>query len=272
MCKKADHEAPEAMAKRVRRTVLKMVYDTKSPHIGAAFSCVEALVTLFNGVMSISPETVGSPDRDRFIMSKGHACAALYAVLSEFGFCTTNDLCAFAVNDGVFEEHPSIDLHRGIEVSTGSLGHGLSIGTGMALAASIDGRKHRVFVLLSDGELNEGSVWEAVMFAAHHKLTNLIALVDANGMQALGHTRDIIDLEPISEKWKAFGWHPQEVDGHDVDQISASLSALSAEHPNVIILKTVKGRGVSFMEDNLLWHYRAPDEREYELALKELSE
>lgn len=262
----------KAVAQRVRRTVLKMVHDTKSPHIGSAFSSVEALVALFGGAMNLSPDTPDSPDRDRFIMSKGHACAALYAVLSEFGYCTTDDICAFAVEDGVFEEHPNIDRSRGIEVSTGSLGHGLSIGAGMALAAAIDDRKYRVYVLLSDGELNEGSVWEAVMFAGHHKLANLIALVDANGMQALGHTRDIIDLAPIPIKWEAFGWHAQEVDGHDFDQINASLSDLSAEKPNVIILKTIKGKGVSFMEDNLLWHYRSPDDQEYDLALKELSE
>lgn len=272
MCKKADHEAPEAIARRLRRTVLKMVYDTKSPHIGSAFSCVEALVALFNGVMNVSPGATSDPDRDRFIMSKGHACAALYAVLAEFGFCTDDDICGFAIDDGVFEEHPSIDRGRGIEVSTGSLGHGLSIGTGMALAGKIDGRTYRVFVLLSDGELNEGSVWEAVMFAAHHKLSNLVALVDANGMQALGHTRDIIDLDPIVDKWTAFGWNAHEVDGHDFVQIGDALGDLSPDRPNAIVLKTVKGKGVSFMEDNLLWHYRAPDEREYELALEELSE
>lgn len=262
----------ETVSKRVRRTVLKMVYDTKSPHIGSAFSSIEILVALFSGALRLSPETVDSPDRDRFIMSKGHACAALYAVLSEFRYCTTDDLCAFAVEDGVFEEHPSIDRNRGIEVSSGSLGHGLSIGAGMALAARLDNRGYSVYVLMSDGELNEGSVWEAIMFAAQHKLANLVALVDANGMQALGYTRDIIDLNPIPEKWETFGWHTQEVDGHDFDQITASLSALSADKPNAIILKTVKGKGVSFMEDNLLWHYRSPDDEEYDLALKELSE
>lgn len=264
--------ASEAVAKRVRKTVLKMVHDTKSPHIGSAFSSIEILVALFGGALNLSPDMLDDPDRDRFIMSKGHACAALYAVLSEFGYCTLEDIRAFAVEDGVFEAHPNIDRSRGIEVSTGSLGHGLSIGAGMALAAEIDDRKHRVYVLLSDGELNEGSVWEAVMFAGHHKLANLIALVDANGMQALGHTRDIIDLTPISNKWEAFGWITQEVDGHCFDQINGALSALSGEKPNAIILKTVKGKGVSFMEDNLLWHYRSPDEQEYGLALKELSE
>lgn len=264
------HKRPEAVAKRIRRTVLKMVHDTKSPHIGSAFSCVEALVVLFNGVMNVSPGDTSNPDRDRFIMSKGHACAALYATLAEFDFCTDEDICAFAVDDGVFEEHPSIDQARGIEVSTGSLGHGLSIGAGMALAGSIDGKKYRVFVLLSDGELNEGSVWEAVMFASHHRLSNLVALIDVNGMQALGHTRDVIDLEPVADKWRAFGWHTQEVDGHDLIEIGRALSSLDPLRPNAIVLKTVKGKGVSFMEDNILWHYRAPDDREYEQALEEL--
>lgn len=265
-------ESPEAIAKRVRRVVLRMVHETGSPHIGSAFSCVEALVALFDRAMNVSPDATDDPGRDRFIMSKGHACAALYAVLAEFGFCTDDDVCGFAADDGVFEEHPSMDTARGIEVTTGSLGHGLSIGAGMALAGAIDGAPYRVFVLMSDGELNEGSVWEAVMFAAQHRLANLVALVDANGMQALGHTRDIIDLEPIAEKWRAFGWHVIESDGHDFDSIGGALSSLSPDRPNVIVLKTVKGKGVSFMEDDILWHYRAPDEREYELALEELAE
>lgn len=260
------------IARRIRRSILDIVHRTGSPHVGSSFSAVEVLVDLYFSILRITPGTTDYPDRDRFILSKGHACSCLYAVLSERGYLAKEDLLSFAVDGGMFEQHPNMDTSRGIEVSTGSLGHGLSIGAGMALAGAIDDRKYRVFVLLSDGELNEGSVWEAVMFASHHKLTNLVALVDANGMQALGHTSQIIDLNPISNKWEAFGWHTQEVDGHDFDQIDASLGALSAEKPNAIVLKTVKGKGVSFMEDNLLWHYRSPDDQEYERALKELSE
>jgi transketolase len=192
-------------------------------------------------------------------------------VLAEKGFISEKDMNGFAQNGGTLEQHPNHDLKRGIEVSSGSLGHGLSVGAGMALAGKIDRRNYRTCVLLSDGELNEGSVWEAVMFAAHHRLSKLIALVDRNRMQALGRTADIIDLDPLGRKWKSFGWHTQEVDGHDFDDIFKALNNLSPERPNVIILNTVKGKGVSFMENELLWHYRCPDKGEYVLAVEELA-
>jgi len=264
-----DHEY---IARQIRRTILNIINRTRSPNIGSSLSAVEILVSLYFSTLNTSPGATDDPGRDRFILSKGHACSGLYAVLAERGYFAEEDLLSFAVDGGIFEQHPNMDINRGIEVSTGSLGHGLSIGAGMALAARIDNREYSVYVLLSDGELNEGSVWEAAMFASHHKLTNLVAMVDANGMQALGHTSEIIDLNPISNKWEAFGWHTQEIDGHDFGQINASFAALSAEKPNAIVLNTVKGKGVSFMEDNLLWHYRSPDDQEYELALKELSE
>ena len=254
----------------VRKTILDIIYKTKSPHIGSSFSIVEILVALYFHQLNISSDAPLNPDRDRFILSKGHACATLYAVLAERGFISKDDLNGFAVNDGVLEQHPNIDLTKGIEVSTGSLGHGLSIGTGMALAGKVDNKQHKIYVLLSDGELNEGSVWEAVMFAGHHKLNNLTAIIDHNKIQALGCTRDIINLEPIGEKWGCFGWNVQEINGHNFKQIFNALNSLSLTQPNVIILHTIKGKGVSFMENELLWHYRAPDEKEYELALKEL--
>lgn len=260
----------EEISIKVRKTILEIIYKTKSPHIGPSFSIVEILVALYFKHLNILPDDPLNPDRDKFILSKGHACATLYAVLAERGFINKEDLKGFAVNGGSFEQHPNIDLIKGIEVSSGSLGHGLSIGTGMALAGKVDNKQCRVYVLLGDGELNEGSVWEAVMFAAHHKLNNLVALVDYNKIQALGCTRDIIDLEPLSEKWQCFGWNVQDIDGHNYEQISKSLNCLSTEKPNVIILHTVKGKGVSFMEDKLLWHYRAPDDKEYSLALTEL--
>lgn len=261
----------EKTSYNVRRTILDIIHKTRSPHIGPSFSVVEILVALYFKFLNISPEDALNPERDRFILSKGHACPALYAVLAEKGFISENDLNGFAISGGTFEQHPTLDLKRGIEVSTGSLGHGLSIGTGMALAGKIDNKQYKVYVLLSDGELNEGSVWESVMFAGHHRLRNLVAIVDYNKIQALGCTKDIIDLDPLGEKWKSFGWDAQEIDGHNFEEIFNALNSLSSKKPNVLILHTIKGKGVSFMENQLLWHYHTPDDKEYELALKELS-
>jgi transketolase len=266
-----DIEYFKKKSKDIRRFILDIIHRTKSPHIGSSFSIVEILVALYFKVLRVSPDDVHNQDRDRFILSKGHACAALYAVLAERGFIGKEEIEKFAVDGGLFEQHPSMDITRGIEVSTGSLGHGLSIGAGMALANKVDGRHYKVYVLMSDGELNEGSVWEAALFAGHHRLNNLVGMVDYNKIQALGCTRDIIDLEPIEEKWRSFGWHVQSIDGHDYGRIFDSMGSLSSEKPNMIILHTVKGKGVSFMENELLWHYRTPDEKEYELALKELN-
>ncbi|MBI4687075.1 MAG: transketolase [Nitrospirae bacterium] len=259
-----------ALAVRIRKTILDMIYRTKSPHIGPSFSIVEILTALYFRFLNANPDDAHNPVRDRFILSKGHACAALYAVLAERGFMGNGDLDGFAVNGGRLEQHPNHDVMCGIEVSTGSLGHGLSIGAGMALSSKIDRRPYNAYVLLGDGELNEGSVWESVMFAGHHKLNNLIAIIDYNKIQALGCTRDIIDLNPLGRKWESFGWDVQEIDGHDFEQIFNAMSSLSPEKPNVIILHTIKGKGVSFMQDQVLWHYRAPDELEYKRALKEL--
>jgi transketolase len=261
----------ENISRKIRRKILDLVYKTKGPHIGSSFSIVEILVALYFQHLKVSPERCAEPDRDRFILSKGHASPALYAVLAERGFIKPADLDTFAVNGGTLEQHPNIDVERGIEVSTGSLGHGLSIGAGMALAGKIDTAPHKVYVLLSDGELNEGSIWEAIMFAGHHKLNNLVAVVDHNKIQALGCTRDIIDLEPLGEKWEKFGWHVQDIDGHSFMEIFQALDSFSSDKPNVLILHTIKGKGVSFMENQLLWHYRTPDDGEYKNALKELS-
>ncbi len=263
-----------ALSKKVRRKTLELVHKTKSPHLGGSFSCVEILVSLYFKVLNISPEDPANPNRDRFILSKGHGCPSFYAVLAEKGFLSKEDLQGFAVNDGVLEQHPNRDIKKGIEIFAGSLGHGLSIGAGMALAAKRDKKDHKIYVLLSDGELNEGSVWEAAMFAAHHKLDNLTAIVDCNKIQALGCTKDIINLEPLSQKWSSFGWATSEVDGHDFNQLFKTFENIpfSTDKPNIIIANTVKGRGVSFMEGKLLWHYRSPDDEEYKKALEELSE
>lgn len=261
------------LSRRVRKTVLDMLYKTRSPHIASSFSVVEILVSLYFETLSVSPEDPLNPNRDRFILSKGHACPALYATLLERGFMDREDISGFSVNGGLFEEHPNINIKKGIEVSTGSLGHGLSIGIGMALAAKSDGRSYKVYVLLGDGELNEGSVWEAAMFASHYQLDNLVAIIDYNKLQATGRTSEVMNLEPLSRRWESFGWATREVDGHSFEQIIESLSdsPFSPGKPSVIIAHTIKGKGVSFMEDELLWHYRAPDNMEYYLAIKELS-
>lgn len=265
-----DFSRFEKLAQQVRLTTLEINYKTRSPHIGSSFSIVEALVALYFQFLNISPDNPLDENRDRFLLSKGHACPSFYATLYKKGFITKEELEGFAMNDGTFEHHPSLDLKHGIEITTGSLGHGLSVGAGMALSGKLDRKNHKIYVILSDGELNEGSTWESIMFSSHHKLHNLVALVDCNKMQALGFTKDIIDLNPIGPKWENFNWHVQDIDGHDFEQIFKALNSLNPEKPNALILNTIKGKGVSFMENNLLWHYRAPNEEEYIQAKKEL--
>ena len=261
------------LAQEIRRELISMCYKTGSSHIGSSFSIVEILVTLYFHTLNVSPETSRSIRRDRFILSKGHGCPALYATLCRRGFISEEVLEGFARNGGTLEQHPSRNLDWGIEASTGSLGHGLSVATGMALANKCDGLDSKVWVLLSDGETNEGSTWEAAMFAAQHKLDNLIAIVDYNKMQALGKTHEILDLEPFSDKWSSFGWETNEVDGHDIKNLIQVTEKVpfGLGHPSAIIAHTTKGKGVCFMEDQLLWHYRCPDPDEYEQAICELS-
>lgn len=266
-------ERYKILAKKIRRRTLEIIYKTKSPHIGSSLSIVEILVALYFKILRIDISNPENPERDKFILSKGHACPALYAALAERGFISGKELEGFAINGGALEQHPTKDIKRGIETSTGSLGHGLSVGVGMALAAKNDRKNYKVYVVLSDGELNEGSTWEAIMFASHHKLDNLVVIIDYNKIQALGYTKDIINLDPLSEKWASFGWEVKEIDGHDFKQIFETFNStpFSEDKPNVIIAHTTKGKGVSFMENKLLWHYRSPSDDEYKEALKELS-
>lgn len=260
------------ISKEIRKNILEMVYRARAPHIGSSFSIVEILVALYFKYLRVSPDRPKDENRDRFILSKGHGCPALYAVLARRGFLDTDAIKGFGCNGGTLEEHPTCDTTKGIEVTTGSLGHGLSIGAGMALAAKYDKNPSRIFVLMSDGETQSGFIWEAAMFAAQHKLDNLIAIVDYNKIQALGRVKEVIDLEPYGDKWRSFGWEVKEIDGHDFMQIFSAFGCIpfKKNRPSVIIAHTVKGKGVSFMEDNLLWHYRSPDENEYKKALKEL--
>jgi len=267
-----DDRALQQLASRIRYHTLLMTHRAQSSHIGTNYSMVELLVALYSRVLRVDPLRPDWPDRDRFILSKGHGCAALYAVLAESGFFPLAWLESFYQNGSRLAGHATHAGVPGIEVSTGSLGHGLSIGTGMALAAQRDSKLYRVFVLLSDGECDEGSTWEPALFAPHHKLDNLVAIVDYNKIQSLGTVQEVLDLEPLADKWRAFGWAVREIDGHNLPEIQAALTQLpySPGRPSCLIAHTVKGKGVSFMEDRLLWHYRWPQGEEFEAALAEL--
>ncbi|OGR98591.1 MAG: transketolase [Elusimicrobia bacterium RBG_16_66_12] len=262
----------KALALRIRRHVLTMTHQAKSSHVGSSLSMADLLAALYGGVLRVDAARPDWPDRDRFLLSKGHGAAALYAGLAEAGFFPPAWLERYYQDGSVLAGHVTHTGVPGVDVSTGALGHGLSIGCGMALAGKRDGRPFRVFVLLSDGECDEGSTWEAVLFAPHHRLDNLVAIVDYNKIQSLGTVAEVLDLHPLAAKWEAFGWAVREIDGHDVDHIVRSLQDIPFQpgRPSCIVAHTVKGKGVSFMEGKLLWHYRAPDADELARALAEL--
>lgn len=260
----------EELAKRIRIHVLEMTSRGKSSHIGSALSIADIMAVLYHNVMRINPEDPKDPSRDRFILSKGHAGVCVYAVLAEVGFFSTKDLETHYQDGSNLSGHLSHKGVPGVEISTGSLGHGLSIAVGMAYAAMLDGAQHRVFALLSDGECDEGSTWEAILFAAHHRLKNLTAIVDYNKIQSLGAVSDTIALEPFVDKWDSFGWAVSEVDGHSCVALSEALNTRTSGKPNVVIAHTTKGKGVSFMENSVLWHYRSAQGEEYKRALEEL--
>jgi transketolase len=263
-----------AIARRIRARVVTMCHRGRSPHLGSCLSCVDVLVAAYFGAARLDPRRPADPDRDRVILSKGHAAPALYAVLAERGFFSAGLLDGYNTDGGVLAEQPAPGCVPGLEVATGSLGHGLSVGLGMALAARIQRRAYRVFAVLSDGECNEGAVWEAAMFAPAQRLGNLCAVVDYNRWQATGRSEAIMALQPLREKWAAFGWEAYEVDGHDLGALQALMSAVRADggRPTAIVARTVKGKGVSFMEDDNNWHYRSPDDAELRAALAELGE
>ena len=262
----------EKIAKNIRKQILEMIYRTKSPHIGSSFSIVEILTALYFKYLKVSPKNPNSKNRDIFILSKGHACPALYATLAERGFFKKSILEKFAVDNATLEQHPTRDVTKGIEVSTGSLGHGLSIGAGMALAAKKDKSKRKIYVLVGDGELAEGQNWEAMLFAYQHRLDNLILIVDYNKLQALGPMKKILDLYPLAQKIKSFGWSVKEINGHNFKEIFNTFKKIPFQKnkPNAIIANTIKGKGVSFMENKAVWHSKYPNEKEYEKAKKEL--
>jgi transketolase len=262
-----------ALAKRIRQHVVRMTHRAKSSHVGSSLSMADLLAVLYGGILRVEPDQPDWPDRDRFILSKGHGAAGVYAALAERGFLPVQQVLeTYYQNGSALAGHITHTGVPGVDASTGSLGHGLSIACGMALVGKRDQRPYRVFVMLSDGECDEGSTWEAVLFAPHHHLDNLVAIVDYNKIQSLGRVSEVLDLEPLGQKWKSFRWSVHEIDGHDVEAIHKVLRAVPFEpgRPSCVIAHTVKGKGVSFMEDKLAWHYMPPNDQELEQALAEL--
>ncbi len=264
----------KVLAWLIRRHGLEMTHISRGSHIGAIFSLAEIMATLYTGVLNVDPQNPKMSDRDRLILSKGHAGAAVYAALAERGFFDVEELSTHYANGSRLSGHVSHKGVPGVEFSTGSLGHGLAVAAGMALGGKMDKEDWRVFCILGDGECDEGSVWEAALQAHQYKLDNLIAVVDHNHMQSLDFCERTIALEPFTDKWAAFGWNVLQVDGHSVEALYDALAQAKAnrgtDKPTVIIAETTKGKGVSFMENDILWHYRTPQGEEYEAALKEL--
>ncbi len=270
-----DCRAPassQELAWRIRGHALRMTSEGGGSHIGSVFSMADIVAVLYAAVLRVDPVRPKWPDRDRFVLSKGHAGAGVYAALAESGFFPLEELSGHYANGSRFSGHVSHKGIPGVEVSTGSLGHGLGIGCGMAYAAHLRRAEHGVYVLLSDGECDEGSNWEAALFAGHHRLGRLTAVIDYNKIQSLKGTEDTLGLEPFADKWRSFRWRVQEVDGHDHLALKRTLSprSRSDEAPLCLIAHTVKGKGVSFMEHSVLWHYRIPAGEEFEAAMREL--
>ena len=256
---------------RLRRQTLLAISHAGAGHTGGGLSCLDILNVLYNRILNVSPATAQSPDRDRYVQSKGHAVEALYTVLADRGFFPASDLDTICHYRSHYVGHPTRHI-PGIEMNTGALGHGLPICTGMAIAAKLDGKPYRVFTLLGDGELAEGSNWEAAMAAAHYDLDNLTAIIDHNTLQISGRTRDVCSNEPLDEKFRAFGWAVKVINGHDIAALTDALShAAEPGKPTCVIANTVKGKGVSFMEDVAKWHHGVPSETELKQALAELA-
>jgi len=275
MRKTKDLAQLQAIARGIRRHIVEMTGAAKSGHPGGSLSAVETLVTLFFDVMNHDPANPGWADRDRFILSKGHAAPVLYAVMAECGYADTpiDRLNTLRQLGSVYQGHPDRRFIPALEASTGSLGQGLSVAIGMGLAARLDGKPWRTYVVLGDGEIQEGQIWEAAMFGAYHKVDNVVAIVDYNKIQLDGFVKDIMELEPLTGKWKAFGWQVVELDGHDIAALQKAFAEAAATKgkPTVLIAHTVKGKGVSFMENNPKFHGVAPTPAEVEQALKELA-
>ena len=260
----------DQIAREIRCRLIRLSHEAQSAHLAGALSCVDILVALYWKILRIDPKNPADPSRDRLVFSKGHAVSALYAVLARKGFFPEQNLDRYNQPDAGLPEQPCPGLTPGVEWATGSLGHGLGVGLGMALASKIQKNPHATFVVMSDGECQEGSVWEAAMLAPRLSLSPLTALIDFNGWQATGRSREIMQMEPLAAKWEAFGWDACEIDGHSIPALLSALSRPFTGQPRAIIARTIKGKGASFIEDDNNWHYRSPTAEEVEKAAQEL--
>jgi len=262
----------EAKTRQLRQTILQVICRGGGGHIPACLSIADILAVLYHAILRVDAAAPESSDRDRFILSKGHAGVALYAVLAQRGFIDEQQLYTYGHAGTALGGHPDMHKLPGVEASTGALGHGLGFGLGMALAGEMDNKDYRVFVLLGDGECQEGSVWEAAMFAAQHRLDNLVAIVDYNKLQALDRLDTIVSLGPLADKWQAFGWEVRQVDGHDIPELLDTFGKVpfAPGKPSLVLAHTIKGKGISFMENVPIWHYRLPNEAEMKIACEEL--
>lgn len=262
----------ELTAYKIRRDAVTAVHSAASGHPGGSLSIADILAVLYFDEMNIDPNNPKNPDRDRFVLSKGHCAPALYGALAERGFFSVDDIKTFRHVDSYLQGHPDMKGVPGVDMSTGSLGQGICAANGMALAAKLDGKSYRVYTILGDGELEEGQVWEAAMFAPHYKLDNLTAFVDFNGLQIDGDITKVMNPTPIDKKFEAFGWNVITINAHDMDEIKNAIAAAKATKgkPTVIIAKSIKGKGVSYMENQASWHGSAPNDEQYEQAMKEL--
>ena len=263
----------EAYAAELKESILRTIHRAGEGHVCLALSLADIVSVLYCHVLRKDVDNLEWPQRDRVLLSKGHGCVVLYAAMAKAGYFPAEWLDSFLKMDTNLPGHPDLRRTPGVEMSTGSLGQGLSVGMGIALAGRLDGLDYRTFVLLGDGECNEGMIWEAAMAAAHHKVDTLVAIIDRNHFQCDGFSKDVMDLEPFVDKWRSFGWSTLEIDGHNIEEILQALSTLPHEKgkPTAIVANTVKGKGVSFMENRVEWHYRAPNDEELELALAELA-
>lgn len=260
------------IAYQIRKDIITAVYNAGSGHPGGSLSIADIMAVLYFKEMNIDPKNPDMPDRDRFVLSKGHCAPALYGALAEKGYIPKEDLVTLRKISSYLEGHPDKNKISGVDMSSGSLGQGISVANGMALAGKIDNKDYRVYSILGDGEIQEGQVWEAAMFAAHYKLDNLTAFVDYNSLQIDGAIQDVMNPEPIANKFEAFGWNVISIDAHDLDQIVNAIETAKTVKgkPTMIVAKSIKGKGVSFMENNVAWHGSAPNTEQYEIAIKEL--
>ncbi len=268
-----DVERLEEQAVQLRRDIVEMIHAAKAGHPGGSLSAVDMITALYFHVMRIDPQNPRWEDRDRFVLSTGHACPALYAALARRGFFDPKHLTTLRQYHSILQGHPDMNKTPGIDISSGSLGNGLAIGVGMAMSGRLHHQDYMTYVMLGDGEVQEGMVWEAAMAAHHHDLGNLVAIVDCNGVQINGWVNEIMTVEPLADKWRAFGWNVVEVNGHNMkDLLTVLHTAKTMRHPTVILMRTVKGRGVSFMEDDCKWHGNSPSDEELVQAILEIGE